>query len=225
MESIKILLLDCQKMFVEGLKSYIAMNSLPYDIVNSCCSFEESMKLIKNVDIDILVFELNIPDKNGIEILNELDSKDYNFKKLVLTSYSDPKFVRSAMMKGADAFVSKRSEMRELFEAFEEILDGGVYIGQGLSITPAAYDIKKNNVERARNIQDAFTLRNKLTARETEILELIIDKKNNRQIGKELYISHQTVGVHRKNIIKKLGLNSTEGLIKFATENQLVRAY
>ena len=68
----------------------------------------------------------------------------------------------------------------------------------------------------------AFTLKQKLTKREQEILELITQGKSNKHIGQELFISFQTVGVHRKNIMKKLGIRNTVSLIKFALENHLV---
>lgn len=218
----KILLLDCQKMFVEGLRSLIVSNDLPYDVSVSCCTFEKALEHMDQEHFDILIFELNIQDLDGIGILSELEERKISIHKLILSSYNEPKFVRSAMLKGADGFVSKNSKVSELIQAIEEVLEGGIYIGEGLSITPEAYDIHSNGGIK-RRIADSFTLRNKLTKRESEILEKIIERKNNKEIGKELYISHQTVGVHKKNIIKKLGLKSPEGLIKFAVEHNLVK--
>ena len=98
------------------------------------------------------------------------------------------------------------------------------FLGEGLSVSPPANSFKKGfSLERKFGFyEDRFQIKQKLTKRESEILKLIIQAKNNKEIGDELYISDQTVGVHRKNIMRKLGVRSTMSLIKFAIENQIV---
>lgn len=216
----KLLILDCQKMFVQGMKAYIAQNKLDYSIHDDCCTFNRLLDLLKQDTYDVLLLELNIKDKNGVDIISALEEQNIDIKKIVLSTYCDAKFVRSAMLEGADGFISKMSTFEELFQAVEEVVDGGVYIGKDLSITPKAY--AKNKTNSYVSIDDSFTLKNRLTRRESEILEKITEGKSNQEIGSELYISHQTVGVHRKNILKKLGLKSSKRLVNFVRENHLL---
>ncbi len=217
-----IVVLDCQKMFVEGLDAYFSFYEKKYKIMNQVCSAKELQKAILVDEFDILIMELNIPDQDGLSLI--LDSREQNpeLKILVLSSYTDWKLVRNAMVNGADGFVAKKSTFQELIYALEEIQEGNTYIGDGLRTSPAAFKKEEKSIIVKSEYNDTFTLKQKLTKREQEILELITQGKSNKHIGKELFISFQTVGVHRKNIMKKLGIRNTVSLIKFALENHLV---
>jgi len=98
-------------------------------------------------------------------------------------------------------------------------MSGNTFLATGLEITP-----KKNGMSSTapQPFEDRFLLRKKLTKREQEVLELITKALNNKEIASQLYISDQTVGVHRKNIMRKLGVRNTVNLIKFAIDHQLV---
>lgn len=217
-----IVVLDCQKMFVEGLDSYLKLNAKKYEVISRVCTSVELQGKIQNIDFDILITELNIPDQDGILIIEQLRNTNPEIKILVLSSYTDFKHVRDAMLKGADGFVSKTSTFGELTYALDEISFGNTYIGDGLRTSPSAFTKSSIKSKVASEYEDTFTLKKKLTKREREILELITQGKNNKKIGSELFISDQTVGVHRKNIMKKLGIRNTASLIKFALENHLV---
>lgn len=217
-----IVVLDCQKMFVEGLDAYFKLYEKEFKISNSVCSAEELQKAIQVDEFDILILELNIPDQDGLSLIQNLRKEKPEIKILVLSSYTDSKLVRNTMINGADGYVAKKSTFRELIYALKEINDGHTYIGEGLRTSPAVYSKEEKPSEMKIEYNDTFTLKQKLTKREQEILELITQGKSNKHIGKELYISFQTVGVHRKNIMKKLGIRNTVTLIKFALENHLV---
>lgn len=220
---IRVLMLDSQKMFVDGMKCYLSQNYKHIDLDVSCTSYSEALEVLKGGTVDLILLDLNIPDMDGISVIKDIRSKKLKVPTMILSSYTDAKFVRSAMLAGADGFVSKNSTYEECIEAIERVVEGDIYIGEGLSTTPVEYDIKnEKNKSSKPQVEDSFILKNRLTQRETEILTKITEGKSNKQIGLELYISDQTVGVHRKNIMKKLGLSNTVKLIKFAIENQLV---
>lgn len=218
----RIVMLDCQSMFVEGLESYLALSKSKFKMVAQVCSSEELHKTVHDIDFDVLITELNIPDQDGLQIIEEVRSLFPDLHILVLSAYTDFKFVKNAMVKGADGYVSKSSNFSELSFALEEIFLGNTYIGDGLRTSPAASDRSKVAAPTRSGYQDSFTLKNKLTKRESEILELITLGMSNKIIASKLYISDQTVGVHRKNIMKKLQTRNTASLIKFALENHLV---
>jgi len=217
-----IVVLDCQKMFVEGLDAYFNLYQKNFKILNRVCSAEELQKAILIDEFDILIMELNIPDQDGLSLIQHLRNENPEIKILVLSSYTDTKLVRNAMINGASGYVAKKSTFRELVYGIEEIKEGNTYIGDGLRTSPAAYKKEIEPIKIKSKYNDTFTLKQKLTKREQEILELITQGKSNKHIGKELFISFQTVGVHRKNIMKKLDIRNTISLIKFALENHLV---
>jgi len=217
-----IVVLDCQKMFVEGLDAYFKLYQKKCNISSQVCSAQELQEAISKDEFDVLIMELNIPDQDGLNLIQHMRKEKPEIKILVLSSYTDSKLVRNAMINGADGYVAKKSTFSELNYALNELLEGHTYIGDGLRTSPAAIRKKEKAVETPREYNDTFTLKQKLTKREQEILELITQGKSNKHIGKELFISFQTVGVHRKNIMKKLGIRNTVSLIKFALENHLV---
>jgi DNA-binding NarL/FixJ family response regulator len=139
---------------------------------------------------------------------------------LVLTSYGDYKFVGAALKNGADGYILKSNEPDDLLFGIEDVMSGNTYLAPGLHITPP--NKKRVSSLIKSGYEDRFVIKQKLTTREHEVLELITQAKNNKEIAKELFISDQTVGVHRKNIMRKLGVRNTINLIKFAMENQLV---
>lgn len=220
--SIRVLMLDSQKMFVDGMKCFLSQNHKHIDLDITCSSYTEAVDILAQGKKELFLLDLNIRDIDGITAIKDLKAQKLGIPILVLSSYTDPRFVRSAMLAGADGFISKYGSYDECIEAIETVVEGEVYIAEGLSTTPVEYDLKQENKNRSTTVEDSYMLKKRLTQREIEILTMITEGKSNKQIGAELYISDQTVGVHRKNIMKKLGLTNTVKLIKFAIENQLV---
>ncbi|MEE9440035.1 MAG: response regulator transcription factor [Saprospiraceae bacterium] len=219
--STNIVVLDCQKMFLEGLTAYFDKNSPQSISINTCSTFQEVVTYLEELNTDILILEMNIEDHDAMQIIKDVKSQYSKTRIIVLSYFTDSKLVKCALLNGADAYVSKSSSFSELIYAINEVDCGNVYLGTGLRTSPASIIIEENNKSKEYGI-DSFTRKQRLTKREKEILELITQGKNNKIIGNELFISDQTVGVHRKNIMKKLGTKNTALLIKFAFENHLV---
>ncbi len=224
MKAIKTVIVDNQRMFVEGLKAFMEKVKTPtLKFVGELEKAEGLSQVIEDEEADLLLIELSLPDQDGLAILPGLRARFENLKIIILTSYGDTKFVKEAFQSGADGYVVKSNSTIELVQGITEVMKGHTFLAKGLRITP---ENKKNgmNKEVANRsfYEDRFVIRQKLTRREQEILQLITQAKNNKEIAKELYISDQTVGVHRKNIMRKLGVRNTVNLIKFALEYQLV---
>lgn len=216
-----IVMLDCQRMFVQGMKSYFGSSASQYSLVDSVCTAADLYAIIEESTFDYLVMDLNVPDKDGMEVISHIKEVRPEMMIVVLSAYSEVRFVKDAMVNGADAYVSKMSTMSELSYALQEVANGNTYIGDGLRTSPASRNTRHDQ-KRSSGYEDGFMLKNKLTPREVEILELLTQGMKSRAIATQLFISDQTVGVHRKNIMKKLGIRNTAALIKFALENHLV---
>lgn len=222
MSGIKSVIVDNQSIFRAGIKALFDKTVDPSVLIEGEERTAEGLVLYlhKNLDTQLAILDLNLPDKDGLELIPEIRKQFKTLKIMVLTSYGDHKFVGQALKNGADGYILKSNEPEDLMLGIQEVMMGNTFIAPGLHITPP--NGKRLINGRKSNYEDRFVIKQKLTKREHEVLELITQAKNNKEIAKELYISDQTVGVHRKNIMRKLGVRNTINLIKFALENQLV---
>ena len=224
MALMKTVFVDKQDLFLEGVKSLVKNdNSLEIDLVGVMSSAEELKDfLYRNIDTEAVFLDLNLPDADGLQLIPELRKTFRSIKICVLTSYDDYRYVKEALQQGAIAYLLKSNTLNNLKEAIEALKADETYIAPGLHITPPNGKRLMSGRKVVNGYEDRFMIKRKLTKREQEILHLITQAKNNKEIAKDLFISDQTVGVHRKNIMRKLGVRNTVNLIKFALEHQLV---
>lgn len=224
MQIIKAILADDQHIFIEGLKTVLCENPNPqFKIVGIAYDGRDLIRQLQCREADLLILDLNLPNKDGLEVLKYIRKKRLPVDSLVLSRYNDPKIIKSAFKAGADGYILKNRNVEELFEAIREVYSGNTFIGEGVAFHGALPRCgQENGGLKAFAFQDGFIQRFHLTKRELEILGLIAEALSNKEIAKELYISDQTVSVHRKNIMRKLGVSNTAALIKTAYDNSLV---
>lgn len=221
MIAIKTIIADKQKMFVQALvKSLNTGDEKVFEVLDTVITAEKLVERVEESKPELVIMDLNLVDEDGLTVLPRLRNFAKGMKICVLTEYGDYKFVKEAMIKGADGYILKSNSLDDFNNCIRTIFNGETFIAPGLHITPpklkSGLSVKKSIYE------DRFMIKRKLTSREQEVLALITQAKNNKEIADELYISDQTVGVHRKNIMRKLGVRNTVNLVKFALENQLV---
>ncbi len=220
MSSINTILADAHDLFMDGFERIIEELDYPaVKVVGKASSAVALRELMHKIEADLLFIELNFSDEDAFELISYIKQEFPNTRLCVLSGYIDHKFVKEAFQNGADGYYSKYNDLGELTECVNELMLGNRFLASGLQITP-----RKNglSVTESQPFEDRFLLRKKLTRREQEVLGLITKAMNNKEIAEELYISDQTVGVHRKNIMRKLGVRNTVNLIKFAIDHQLV---
>ena len=220
MNPINTVLADAHELFMDGMTQILEQIDFPQvKIVGRANSAKTLRQKLIETDADFLFMELNFNDEDGLSLIPSLRSEFEDLRICVMSGYTDHKFVKEALQSGADGYYSKYNSQEELMDCIVEILKGNTFLGTGLEITP-----RKNGSSNTQSqpFEDRFLLRKKLTKREQEVLELIAKAMNNKEIASHLYISDQTVGVHRKNIMRKLGVRNTVNLIKFAIDHQLV---
>lgn len=226
MNTIKTIMADCQTLMIEGLSAiFDTIRNPVVNIEETASTAKELKQKVGLICYDLLIMDINFPGEDGIELIPQLKELCPNMRIIVLTTYTDRKFVKRAFLNGTDGYILKSNDSLDLITGINTVMEGDTYMSDGLRLTPAA---TRTFVTQAvaslsnRFYEDSYSMKQRLTKREQEILNLIAESKNNREIAKELYISDQTVGVHRKNIMRKLGVRSTVNLIKFAIEHQLV---
>jgi DNA-binding NarL/FixJ family response regulator len=206
----KVIIIDDHKLFTNGLSSIL--ESIGLRVMSTFQNGKEAFLYLQNNEIDIVFTDINMPEMDGLKLCKRLKRDKVKAKIIILSMYENPNIIKEAFDCGASAYLSKNTEKEEIIKAIEKSLNNKKYVNKRL--------LKKKEREEEEE-EDTFTLKYKLTLREREILQLLLDEENNRQIGKSLDISTRTVETHRRNIMLKLDVKNNIGLIKKVLNYQL----
>jgi DNA-binding NarL/FixJ family response regulator len=216
---IDIIVADHNPIFAEGIRSLLtnsAGGDFSYHIKGVAINGTQVTEFLGNALPDIFLLDPDLPDADGFKIVASIKQSGPKTRILILNGSGDPLHIQAAFRAGADGYMLKSGTRDELLQAVDALADGKTFVGHGLM--PLASD---RNAEGATP-EVRFAEKYQLTKREMEILRLVGEALTNKEIADRLFISDQTAGVHRKNIMRKLGVNSTGALIKMAFENHLV---
>lgn len=217
MTKIRVAIADDHKVYAEALSTLLQSCPDPaMEVVTVVHSGNTLLQALAVKAHDIVLLDLNMPDGDGLSVLPVIKEKYTKLRVLVLTMYDDAKFIKAVHACRGDGYFLKTNAYLELLTAIAQILDGKPYFSAGLRVFPKNFENNGND-----HFQDDFILRHNLTKRELEVLMLVSHAKSNKEIADELFISDQTVMVHRKNIMRKLSVSNTAGLIKFALDHNL----
>ncbi|WP_435356723.1 response regulator [Emticicia sp. SJ17W-69] len=216
MKNIKILLADDHQMFLESMS--LLLNTIDgFELVTTAANGREVLRLLDLHQIDIVLCDLHMPLMGGIEVVLQIRQQFPSVKVLILTMSDAAPDIRAALQAGAGGYLLKTSNKNELESAIIGITNGLPYFSNSvitsLAKTPMGND-SYNQLENDKNMT--------LSDRELEILKLIVAENSSTQIAEKLFISFNTVETHRKHIYKKLGINSSLGLLRYALRNGLV---
>jgi DNA-binding NarL/FixJ family response regulator len=210
----KILIADDHKIFLDGLN--LILNEINYiKIVAQASNGKEAIEAFKNIEIDIAIIDLNMNDFSGIDLISALKSIQPKCKIIVLSMVDDSSIIKSLLNNYIDAYVIKYGGKQELLEALHSIDQGIPYISPSINLNQL-------ETEKKQSLNNGNIWIEKLTKREIEIIKLIALQMNSSQISEKLFLSYYTVKTHRKNILQKLELKNTAGLIEFANKNNLL---
>ena len=212
---IKILIVDDHKMFVEGLE-FILSKEEDIQIVDRLF---EGNKVFDNEllnKVDIILLDINLPDISGIEVCERILKMRQDIKILVLSMHDEESYITEVLKSGALGYVLKNTGRKELVTAIRTVATGRTYFSE--AITNTIMNGLMNNNKKAKPVEKEVP---KITRREKEILDLIMEENTNQEIAGKLFISLKTVEAHRSNLPSKLNARNTAGLVKKAIELQL----
>ncbi|HMW26708.1 MAG TPA: response regulator transcription factor [Ferruginibacter sp.] len=220
MKSLNVLIADGHPIFIEGLRNILTLPTGRFQcqlkgVVQSDSALEESLRALP---VDLLFLDMNLSDGEGLKRISSFKRGFPNLHILIFTLSDDARLIKAAFRGGADGLLLKSASRDELLRAVEDVMDGKTVVGKGISLTDRA---SSNGFETPLP-ESRFARKFGLTRREIEVMRFIGQVLSNKDIAEKLYISDQTVSVHRKNIMRKLGVNNTASLIKIAFENNLV---
>ncbi|MEO8253168.1 MAG: response regulator transcription factor [Flavobacterium sp.] len=216
---IRIHLADDHKVLIDGMRTLL--NSISnFKVVGFSLKGTTLYEEVSNNTTDILVLDLNMPEKDGIEVLKEFNKKDFPCKVIILSSYDDIKIIQEVMKLGASGYLTKQCAGENIVEAIRVVNKGEEYFcSQVREKIFASAALKNPKLNKTKADPDQL-----LTGREIEIITLIALEYSGKEISEQLFISINTVETHRKNIMKKLQAKSTISLVKFALKNNLINS-
>ena len=213
--SVKVMLTDDHVLMREGIKHLLEFDG-SVEVIEEASDGVECLEKLEKVTPDILLLDINMPDMNGIEVLEELKKKNSNIKILILTVHSEVEYLIRAIDIGANGYILKDSGSAELKQAINTIMNNDSYIQP--SLLPALNsrlinrDIDKEKLES-------------LTKRELEILKQVVGGMFNKEIAASLHISERTVKNHLSNIFKKIDVSDRTQAAVFAIRNNIVNLF
>lgn len=222
MPKAKMTIIDQDKILTDSLLTLNRLNA--FDRIEVVEAYNDASNFFdKHGDLHgFVVFDLNTKGLPWKRFMAETKERFPKEKLVVLSRYEESDYVKQAFIEGVDGYISKKEDLKGLEKAFEAILEGEKYLSSHLSISPRLYGAGTVKQTEETQVPDSFEIRQKLSSREIEILTGIVNANSTKEIADQLFISEQTVAVHKKNIMKKLKVNNTIGLIKTAFENGLI---
>lgn len=213
--SIKVMLADDHILMREGIRQLLEFDG-SISVIAEANDGEECISKLLKFKPDVLLLDINMPKKNGIEVLEEIKKKNINVKVLILTVHNETEYLLKAVDIGVDGYLLKDSESAELKRAISAVLNGENYIQP--SLIPAlnnrlvSRDIDKDKIES-------------LTKRELEVLIQVANGMFNKEIATSLDISERTVKNHISNIFKKIDVSDRTQAAVFAIKNDLIKLF
>jgi two-component system invasion response regulator UvrY len=208
---IRILLVDDHAVVRQGLKQIVA-ESLPDATFGDAANGEEALRMARTASWDIVVLDISLPGKSGLEALKELRAAHPGLPVLVLSMHPEEQFAVRVLRAGAAGYLTKRTAAKDLVAAVRRILAGRKYISSSLAERLAA-QVQAGSAQAPHEA---------LSDREYQVFRLLATGKTVKVIGKELDLSPQTVSTHRTHILQKMGMQSNAELIQYAIQNQVL---
>lgn len=209
---IKVMITDDHKMVREGIKQLLELND-SISVVGMASDGDECISVLDSKKPDLLLLDINMPGKNGLEIIEEIKKLNFNVKIILLTVHNEVDYLLKAVEIGADGYVLKDSGSAELVNAIEIVMSGESYIQPDMIPMLNSKMIAKNS--------DKEKMKN-LTKRELEVLVLVSEGMFNKEIADKLSISERTVKNHISSIFKKIDVADRTQAAVFAIRNNLI---
>ncbi|MCX6141684.1 MAG: response regulator transcription factor [Ignavibacteriales bacterium] len=207
---IKIFIADDHVLILEGVKKILREES-DMIVVGEARSGIEILERIGKSDCDILLLDLSLPDKPGLDVLKDIKKRFPHLHVLILSMFPEEVFAVRALKAGADGYLTKDSAAKELVVALRKVADGRKYVSDALSQELAVNVASRGGRAPHEDLSD----------REFQVLRMIGAGKTVTHIAAELNVSVSTVNTHRMHILEKMGMHTNAELMHYAIENKL----
>ena len=214
-DAIKVMIVDDHELIREGISKILDMEN-DIEIVFKARSGIEALEVLKEVNPDVILLDINMSELNGIETLKKIKASGSKTKIIMLTVYDDVEYISQSVNLGANGYVLKDSDSDTLIKTIKIVNEGGSYIQPTL-----ATQLIKHMTNEKKNTNDKKLLE-LLTRRELIVMKEISSGLNNKSISKKLNISEKTVKNHVSSILKKLELQDRTQVAIYAIKNKII---
>ena len=214
--AIRVLLADDHAIVRQGLCNSIQREK-DMEVIGQTKDGFSTVRLVKKLSPDVVIMDISMPDVNGIDATREITHDFPQVKVIALSMHSAKKFVREMFKAGASGYLLKDCEFDELADAIRTVMSGKSYL------TPEITDVVVDSYVRT-STEDESSVFTTLSKRERQVLQLLAEGKNTKQIGLKLHISPKTVEAHRLRVMEKLKIDNVAQLTKYAIQEGLTSA-
>lgn len=204
--SYKVLLVDDHAIVLDGLDALLKTSS-EFKVTKASVG-EFALSYLRSDSFNIMITDYSMPDMDGLSLVKKAKQVSPATKIIMLSMHDDAHVIREAVSAGLDGYILKKYAQQELLQAIEVVSKGGQYWSR--EVTTAL--LNNNKLDAPAD---------SLTEREIEVLKLLVQELNNREIAERLFISERTVETHRKNLMRKTNATNTVGLVKYAYAHRL----
>jgi DNA-binding NarL/FixJ family response regulator len=202
----KVFIVDDHYMVIEGIRSLL-QSEKTIEWMGHAMTAESCLAFLKNNQPDVILMDINLPDRSGIDLCNEVRQQWPTVFVLGLSTFNQLSFIEDMIQNGASGYVLKNATQQELISGIETVRKGRVYIS--------------DEVSKILN-QKEKTKQPIVTSREKEVLYLVAEGLTNAQIAEKLFISASTVDTHRNNLLAKLNAKNTAELVKLGIYHHII---
>jgi len=206
----RLYLVDDHQIMREGLRALL--QALGHEVVGESADPTQALADIQRLGAEVLLLDLNLGGRSGLELLAELQRRRLPVRCVVLTMSAQPHHVAEALRLGANAYVLKGSSGSELLAAIEAAVQGRRHLGP---------EVAELAIQVLTHAEDADPLQ-ALSPRERQIIVMVVTGQSSTEIGAALHLSPKTVATYRSRLMGKLGVDDVPGLVRFAIRHKLI---
>jgi two-component system, NarL family, response regulator NreC len=212
---IRVFITDDHEIYLEGLSLLLSKQN-GIEVIGTATTGKQLLDQVHDLKADILLLDVYLPDLGEEEILQQIRAARPDLRVIYLTLLRGTRYIHKLSKYNIQGYVLKNASLDELMQALKVVHDGGTFFSKDIHIGDRDEDFRNTITIEDKQIDEI------LSRRELEVLRLICKEYSNAEIAEKLFLSVSTVETHRKNLIAKLGVNNTVGLVKFALRNNLI---
>ncbi|WP_353155777.1 response regulator transcription factor [Herminiimonas fonticola] len=208
---IQVLIADDHAMIRDGLKQIISFAS-NMAVVGEAADGEEVLQKIRALKVDVLVLDMSMPGKSGIALIQQINALKPELPILILSMHQESQYAVQAMRAGASGYITKNAASSQLIDGIRKVAEGGTFV------SPAISDKLIKQLQKP----EKELLHTKLTAREFQIFNMLVEGHSVNEIANILSLSNKTISTHKAAILQKMEAATTANLVYYAVKHGLI---
>lgn len=216
MKKIKLIITDDHQLVINGIKSSLEEYE-DIEIIGEALNGRELLNKLKQLQPNVVLIDIDMPIMNGFEATQEIVLHFPKIKVIGLSMFSEKSLINKMLDAGASGYLLKSVGKEELHKAIKQVSGGREYFSNEVVLAMSKPEYAGST---SGHVQQSSL--SPLSEREVQVLKLIAQGFSNKEIGKEIHLSHKTVDNHRTNIMKKINVHNVAGLIRYALQNKIV---